>query len=56
MTCLLSWLAMQIPLGLGVAFVLFKAGRRGAPRDVEADRHQAQVEVVAVSVVNADAA
>ena len=56
MTCLLSWLAMQVPLGLTVAYVLFKAGRRGVPREREADAIPDGSAAISPTVVNADAA
>jgi hypothetical protein len=56
MTCLLSWLAMQVPLGLTVAYVLFKAGRRGVPSETEGETGRTQFEAVPTSAMNADAA
>jgi len=56
MTCLLSWLAMQVPLGLTVAYVLFKAGRRGDPSENEVDAKRDESGTLAPTVMNADAA
>lgn len=56
MTCLLSWLAMQVPLGLIVAYVLFKAGRRGDPSEIEGELGQGEIAAISPAVVNADAA
>jgi len=54
--CLLSWLAMQVPLGLTVAYVLFKAGRRGDPSENEVDAKRDESGTLAPTVMNADAA
>ena len=56
MTCLLSWLALQVPLGLTVAYVLFKAGRRGVASQNAADASADEGGTVSPAVVNADAA
>jgi len=56
MTCLLSWLAMQVPLGLTVAYVLFKAGRRGVPNVAAAEVGRPQFDAGPTTAVNADAA
>lgn len=56
MTCLLSWLAMQIPLGLTVAYVLFKAGRRGVQAESESAPQREELSTMPSTAMNADAA
>ena len=56
MTCLLSWLAMQVPLGLTVAYVLFKAGRRSISSKSQCEPGRAEPGIKTTAVVDADAA